>query len=127
MLAREKWEAEQQQKEAPVQVASDISQLTPAVMENTVPLNVKALLDPATREQSMVAQLTSIEGMPQIFRELIMGQFSQVSLAAFYHLAQAEFAKGATAVAVTPEFLNNMLTPSLRQRFEALARAEREG
>jgi hypothetical protein len=79
-------------------------------------LRPEMLSDPLQRQQEILARLSSkdFRALPDWVKQGIIGSSAQVSLATLYHLAKQQFDAGATVVTLTPEFLDRLTIPVVR-------------
>lgn len=115
---REQWLEEQARASA--QVEAFVPQAPPSGPVAGVPtppaaLDPRVLSDPVQRQRDILAGLGKDFGsLPDWVRQGIISSSAQVSLATLYHLAKQQFASGATVVTLTPEFLDRLIVPVVR-------------
>lgn len=79
-------------------------------------LNPSMLSDPLQRQQALLDRLATddFRALPDWVKQGIISSSAQVSLATLYHLAKQQFDAGATVVTLTPEFLDRLTIPVVR-------------
>lgn len=120
-VRRDLWLQEQPRQ----QEAHQSSQIAPSGPVAGVPIPPAALdpamlADPGHRQQQILASMATMDVglLPDWVRQGIISSSSQVSLATLYQLAREQFARGATVVTITPEFLDRLIIPVARDFFD---------
>ena len=88
-------------------------------------LDPSNLVAPSAREDHLIQNIGGVQSMadfPSWVQSTLLGQMAQASLAAFTALCENEFDKGAVEVVITKEFVDRLITPSLRALFSAIIR-----
>jgi hypothetical protein len=117
---RKIWEQEQE-KEKQAQHSAPALQQTPSAPVAGVPspppaLDPAMLADPVERERNHIASLHGKEfrDLPEWVKSAIIASSSQTSLTLLWTLCHREFKRGATSVTISPDFLERLLTPAVR-------------
>jgi len=103
-------EVDDQNPSAPLRVPTSGIPSPPAA------LNPAVLADPVEREKAHLAsfQGKDFQDLPEWVKSAIIASSSQTSLAILWALCQQEFEQGAKTVTISPEFLNRLMTPAVR-------------
>lgn len=92
----------------------------PGVPSPPAGLDPNLLADPMQRQKEILASVATMDvrSLPDWVRQGIISSASQVSLATLYQLAREQFAHGASVVTITPEFLDRLIIPVVRDFFD---------
>lgn len=120
-VRRDLWLKEQSPApKVPTAAPSAPSGPVPGVPSPPAGLDPALLADPLQRQQQILASMATMDvrSLPDWVRQGIISSASQVSLATLYQLAREQFAHGASVVTITPEFLDRLIIPVVRDFFD---------